>query len=512
MRKMKSMLAAVLAGALLLSGCGTGSQGQGGAAAKTEGPRDNVIVTLNSEPTSLHAGFATSVVASFVGTQLFDSLVTKNAEGEIVPCLAKSWEYSDADLSYNFELRDDVVFHNGDKMTAEDVVFSLQQIMASGYSNVLTSFIKDVEAVDAAHVKLYCKMPYGPALECIAQPALGIFSKAAYEANPEQFTRNPVGTGAYKLVEWKSGASITMEANEDYFGGAPAIKNVEFILYNNSATSAALALENGELDVLTTVASTDYDRLEASDDLQFLSTSGSVVDFIMFSMKDGSPFVDENLRLAVAYAIDKEAVLMGALEGKGALANTMVPSYSTAVEGYTAPQYDPEKAKEYLAKAGYPDGIELTIPCSSTDTYYKPMEIVQAQLAEVGINCTVEKMDNNAWFEDVFRLGNYPFQMVSFSATLGDIDYYYEMFVSDGNENFGGVQVPELDEAYKASRSTVDADARAAEIQRVIQIMGDKAVIVPICENIKAVAANKNLKGLRPDAEGIYRVAEWSWE
>lgn len=510
MKKRKSIVAAVLAVTLLLCGCGSGNKGQG--TGNQGGSRDNVIITLNSEPTALHAGLATSVVSSFVGTQLFDSLVVKDKEGEIVPCLAKSWEYSEDDMCYTFELRDDVLFHNGDKMTAEDVVFTYKTVIDSGYSNVLTSFIEDVEAADDTHVKIYCKMPYGPALECMAQPALGIFSKAAYESNPDQFTRNPVGTGAYKIVEWKSGDSITMEANENYFGGEPAIKNVEFVLYNNAATSAALALENGELDVLTTVASTDYDRLEASDNLQFLSTSGSVVDFVMFGMKDGSPFVDENLRLAVAYAIDKEAVLMGALEGKGALANSVVPSYSTGVEGYTAPQYDPEKAKEYLKKAGYPDGIDLTIPCSSSDTYYKPMEIVQAQLAEVGINCTVEKMDNNAWFEDVFRRGEYGFQMVSFSATLSDIDYYYEMFVSDGNENFGGINVPELDEAYKTSRSTVDADARNEEIQKVIQIMGDKAVIVPICENIKAVAANKNLKGLRPDAEGIYHVAEWSWE
>ncbi|MCC8027555.1 MAG: ABC transporter substrate-binding protein [Clostridium sp.] len=511
MRRMRAIAAAILAGTMFLSACGSKAQ-QPAADSQSGGARDRVIVTLNSEPTSLHAGLATSVVASFVGTQLFDPLVVKNSQGEIVPCLAKSWEYSEEDMAYTFELRDDVTFHNGDKMTAEDVAFSYQTIMDSGYSNVLTSFIENMEVVDDAHVRLNCKMPYGPALECMAQPAMGILSKAAYEENPDAFVRNPVGTGAYKLVEWKSGASITMEANEDYFAGAPAIKNVDFIIYNNAATSAALALENGELDVLTTVASTDYDRLEASDKLQFLATSGSVVDFVMFSMKDGSPFVDENLRLAVAYAIDKEAVLMGALEGKGALANTLVPSYSTGVQGYTAPQYDPEKAKEYLAKAGYPDGIDLTIPCSSSDNYYKPMEIVQAQLAEVGINCTVEKMDNNAWFEDIFRLGNYPFQVVSFSASPADIDYYYEMFVSDGNENFGGVNVPELDEAYKASRSTTDSEKRLAEIRRVVAVMGDKAVIVPICENTKAVAANKDLKGLRADAEGIYRIAEWSWE
>ena len=512
MRK-KSMLtrtaALALAAAMMLTGCGSGSKKETAAAS---GPRDNVIVTLNSEPTALHAGFATSTVASFVGQQIFDSLVKKTDDGQFVPSLAKSWEYSEDDCTYTFELRDDVVFHNGEKMTADDVVFSLETIIAGGYANTLTSFIDHVEKVDDTHVKVVCKMPYGPALDCLSESSLGIFSKSAYEADPDGFVRNPIGSGPYKAEEWQSGASIKLTANEDYFNGAPSIKNVEFVIYNNAATSAALALENGELDVLTTVASTDYDRLEASDKLQFLATTGSSVDFVMFSMKEGSPFVDENLRLAVAYGIDKEAVLMGAMEGKGELANCLVPSYSTGVEGYTAPQYDPEKSKEYLAKAGYPDGIDLTIQCSSTDAYYKPMEIIQAQLAEVGINCTVEKMDTNAWFEDVFRTGNYPFQVVAFSAPLADVDYYYEMFVSDGNENFGGVNVPELDEAYKACRATTDPEKRNEAIQEVVRVMGDKAVVVPICGNIKAVAANKDLKGLKADPEGIFDIADWSWE
>lgn len=509
MRRKKSLVAALLAGAMLLTACGSGSSG---TAKVQDGPRDNVIVTLNSEPTAIHSGFATSVVASFTGTQIFDTLVKKTEDGEYVPALAESWDYDEDEMSYTFTLRDDALFHNGDKVTAEDVAFSYDTVMNSGYAEAMTSFIDRVEALDDTHMKLYCRFAYGPALDCISQSVLGVFSKAGYEADPDGFLRNPIGSGPYKMVEWKSGSSITMEAFEDYYGGVPPIKNVEFVIYNNTATSAALALENGELDVLTTVANTDYDRLSKDEDLQFLTTNGATVTFLMFGMGDGSPFVDENLRLAVAYAIDKEAVLMGALEGHGFLANAMVPSYSTGVAGYTAPQYDPKKAKEYLAKAGYPDGIDLVISCSSNDAYYKPMEIVQAQLAAVGINCTVEKMDNNAWFEDVFRSGNFDFQPLAFSASLADVDYYYEMLVSDGSENFGKINVPELDEAYKKSRSTMDPEERNVYIQEVVRVMGDQAVIVPLCENEKAVAANKNLKGLVADPNGIFNIADWSWE
>lgn len=468
MKKWKSMTALALACALALSGCGQGGTqaSQSGAAETKTGEtaaREDILITLNSEPTSMHAGFSTSVVGSLMGTQLFDTLVKKDdATGEYLPSLAKSWEFNEEGTAITFELRDDVIFHDGSKMTAEDVVYSFDTIMAAGYANVLTSFMEKMEKVDDTHVCLTFKMPYGPALECIAQSSLGIFPKAAYEKDPEGFVRNPIGSGPYKFVEWQSGTSITMEANEDYFEGAPAIKNVTFAMFSFKG-------ENGL-------------------------------------------FADENLRLAVAHAIDKEAVLLGALEGEGTLANALVPSYCTGLSAeYEGPAYDPELAKEYLAKAGYPDGLDISVRCSANDKYYKPMEIIQAQLAEVGINCTVERMDNNAWFEDVFRTGDYPFQVVAFSSSIADIDYYYEMFTSEGNENFGAVSFPDLDVAYQASRSTVDPAEREKAIQEVQRIMGDQAIVIPICQNNNAVAANKNLKGIVSDPEGVYRVADWSW-
>lgn len=520
MKKWKSMTALALACALALSGCGQGGTqtSESGAAetktGETTAAREDVLITLNTEPTSMHAGFSTSVVGSLMGTQLFDTLVKKDdATGEYLPSLAKSWEFNEEGTAITFELRDDVTFHDGSKMTAEDVVYSYDTIMAAGYANVLTSFMEKMEKVDDTHVCLTFKMPYGPALECISQASLGIFPQAVYEKDPEGFIRNPIGSGPYKFVEWQSGTSITMEANEDYFEGAPAIKNVTFIVYNNAASSAALALENGELDVLTTVSTTDYSRLAENEDLQFLTTPGAVVTFAMFSFKgENGLFADENLRLAVAHAIDKEAVLLGALEGEGTLANALVPSYCTGLSAeYEGPAYDPEMAKEYLAKAGYPDGLDISVRCSANDKYYKPMEIIQAQLAEVGINCTVERMDNNAWFEDVFRTGDYPFQVVAFSSSIADIDYYYEMFTTEGNENFGAVSFPDLDVAYKASRSTIDPAEREKAIQEVQRIMGDQAIVIPICQNNNAVAANKNLKGIVSDPEGVYRVADWSW-
>ena len=506
MKKLTASIAFILACMLALTACG----GSGAPADAQGGARDSITVSLNVDPTSLHAGFATSVVSSFVGTQLFDTLIRKTGDGQFEPCLATEWSFSEDGRDITFTLRDDVTFHNGDKMTAEDVAFSYNTVLNAGFSGSVTSAMTGMDVVDETHVVLHFEEPYGPAIECVSQPCMGIFSKAAYEADPDGFPRNPVGTGAYQFVQWKADDSITLKAYESYFQGKPSIENLTFKIYKN-ATSAALALENGELDLLTSPSSTDYTRLSNNESLQFGTTVSSTVTWLQFSMKGDSIFKDENLRLAVAHAIDKESVILGAVEGQGELAKSVVPSYSFGIGDFEMPEYNPEKAKEYLAAAGYADGLDLTVYTSNNELYYKPLEIVQAQLAEVGINCNVERMDQNAWFEDVFKSGEYPFVVVTFSCTVPDIDYYYPMFVPGGSENFGQIELPELTKAYSESRFIVDETERAAKIQEVAEIMAQHAIVVPMYGSLKAVAANKNIVGLTPDHEGIYRIASLSW-
>ncbi len=505
------ILALVLCLAMLLSGCGKAEKSESAAPEASAGEtKDTVRIAINVEPTSTHPGMASAVVVSTIGMQMYDTLIV-NEGGEYKPSLAKSWSWSEDNLHLTFELRDDVTFHNGEKMTAEDVAFSYNTVMNSGYSEALCGFMDTMEVIDDTHVVLHCSKVYGAALESIADAALGIFPKAHYEADPEGFDRNPCGTGPYKFVAWNTGANLQMEAFEDCWRGAPAIKNVEFVIYNNAATSAALALENGEIDVLTTVAATDESRLAANKKVQLATTPGASIAFIMFSMEDGSLFQDENLRLAVAHGINKEEVLIGAAEGKGVPANSIFPNYSYGIADYVAPGYDPEKAQEYLAAAGYPDGITIPVVACSADTYYKPAEIVQAQLAEVGINLEMEKMEQNAWFEDVWRAGNYGMSTLFFACTVPDVLYYYEMFTTNGSENFGHVNCPELDEAYDRARTITDPEERAQACYDVVKAFGDHAVCVPIYETDKTLAASAELNGFEPDPIGYVRAWEWSW-
>lgn len=499
------VLALALCVLLVMSGCG------GGKTETAAEEKDTVNIALNGEPTSMHPGFSTSVVGNQVGMQMYEPLIMK-VDNEYIPWLATSWSFSEDNMDLTFELRDDVYFHNGEKMTAEDVAFTYNTVIASSYAEAICGWIDNAEAIDDTHCVLHAKYVYGAALETISTASVGIFSKSFYEADPEGFLRSGCGTGPYKFVAWNSGADILMEANENYWGEQkPSIQNIRFVIYNNAATSAALALENKEIDVLTTVSAADFERLSANSDLQVATTPGASIAFIQFSMEDGSLFQDENMRLAVAYAINKEDVLLGAAEGYGVIANAIFPEYASGVAGYTAPNYDPEKAQEYLAAAGYPDGVDIDIVACSTESYYKPAEIVQDQLRAAGINLNMEKMEQNAWFEDVWRSGTYGMTILVFSCTVPDVLYYYQMFTTNGTENFGSINCPDLDEAYERALSTVDLEARQSAVEDVIRAYGDHAICVPLYELDKQMAANKDLNGFVADPVGYFYVNQWSW-
>lgn len=511
-KTMIRILALVLCFAMLLTGCGTAKKAETKeeAAAPAAAASDELVISIETEPTALHPGFATAVVANLVGMQMFEPLIRK-VDGEFVPHLATAWEWAEDNMSITFTLRDDVTFHNGEKMTAEDVAFTYNTVMDTGYTEAICGFMDHMEVVDDTHVTLYLNDVYGAALESIIECTVGIFPKAAYEADPEGFSRNPVGSGPYKFVEWASGAHISMTKFDEYWGEGASIPNVKFVLYNNAATSAALALENDEIDILTNVAATDVSRLNAAKNVQVQTTAGAAIAFIMFSMEEGSLFVDENLRLAIAHAINKEDVLLGAVEGQGTVANAIFPSYTFGIQDYVAPGYDPEKAKEYLAAAGYPDGLTIDVVANSRDTYYKPAEVVQAQLAEVGINLNMEKMESNAWFEDVWRAGTYGMSILLFSCPMPDVLYYYQMFTSGGAENFGQVVCPELDEAYERARTITDLEERAQACHDVVKAFGDHAICVPIYNMDKTMAADANLNGFVAETNGYVNCWELSW-
>ena len=500
MKAMKSLVSVVLA--LMLA---VGMMTFAGAEARTD-----LVFALYSEPSALCGGFAASVTVNMVSRQIFDTLIIKE-NNEYIPGLATEWSWNEDNTVLTLTLREGVKFHNGETMTAEDVAFSYNTIIAAGYADTATSAMDKMEVVDDTHVALTFKAEYGPAIECVSSDYMTIFPKAYYEADPDGFNRNPCGTGAYKFVSWATGDKIVLTAHEDYWRGAASIKDVTYRIITDQNV-ATIALQNGEIDVHYSVPQTDIDIVSNDPNLSYSEVVGNSTTWIIFNHNEGHLFTDERLRLAVAHAIDKEAVMLAAIEGHGTVAqaiySSLVPFYDHDYEG---PAYDPELSKQLLAEAGYPDGLDLVVKSNSRATYSKPLEIVQAFLEEVGIRITIEKLDSNAWFDDVFKGPDYEMNLVTFSMGMADLEELYALYRGGEGQNFGNLNDPEVNAAYDANHTSVDDTVRAEAFKTVQHVMGDKALCIPIYSANNCLACNSKLQGCTADSMNEYTIWAWSW-
>lgn len=519
-KRMSQILCLLLACVFVLAGCGSGGDsGNGGAAVDTS----KVRVEISSDPSVLCGGFAANSTVNLVSDQVFDTLITSNRDGTYNPSLATEWEFTEDNKDIIFTIRDDVKFHDGTTMTADDVVFSLNEVINGGFASTSTSAMDYAEKIDDTHVRLNFKMVYGPALETVATSYMTIFPKAYYEKDPDFFKRNPIGTGPYKFVSWESGASIQLTRNDDYFGGAAPIKDIEFKVYIDSNT-AAIALENNEIDVLTSPLQTDRQRLMDNENLVYNECDSAQVTWAFFNCGDGK-FTNKRLREAVSYAVDRAAVMMGAVEGVGYEVNSMYPNflpYSYNDYQIVHP-YDPEMANQILDEEGWvmndstgireKDGVPFTLDVKTRESsnYYMPLEIIQSQLKAVGIDMKLTKMESSAWFDNVLRAGDFEFNMISTTLGFFDFDERYALFVSGQEQNYYQVADENLDAAFDTNRSSTDPAAREQACHDIIRIMDEEAYILPLFGNMRGICYNKNLQGVQADPQYIYHINTWSW-
>jgi len=336
---------------------------------------------------------------------VFDGLVRfKEGTTEIEPALATDWEISNDGLEYVFNLREGVEFHDGTPFNAESVVFDIERQLdpehpyylegSFPYAGFSLGMIEEVTAVDEYTVKFTLENPYAPFIKNLAMFATMIVSPEAVKEYGEDIFKNPVGTGAFKFVEWVRDDNITLEANEDYWDGRPYLDELIFTVIPNNQTRL-LELEEGNIHLMEGLNPTDVERVIENDELELLEAPGLNVGYIALH-NEKEPFGNKKVRQAMNYAINKEEIteyLMGgqATVAKGALPPT-IWSYNEELEGYP---YDPEKARSLLEEAGYGDGFEFTLRTYSAPRSYNPVgarlaTAVQQYLSEVGVDAEIE--------------------------------------------------------------------------------------------------------------------------
>ncbi len=377
------------------------------------------------DPTSAAAGAIDSVLYSNV----FEGLTRFMSDGSVVPGLAESWEISEDGKTYTFKLREGVTFHDGTEMTAEDVKFSLDRARGEDSANAqkaLFEGIESVEVVDPLTVKVTLAAPDGNFLFNMAWGDAVIVAPESIE----DIKSNPVGTGAFMFDGWVQGDKITLKRNPDYWGEAPALEEATF-KFISDPTAAFAAMMAQDIDAFAGFpAPENLPQFEADPRFQVLvgSTEGET---ILSTNNAQEPLNDIRVRQAIAHAIDRQAIIDGAMFGLGTPIGThFAPHHPDYVDLTGQSAYDPEKAKQLLAEAGYADGFTTTLKLPPPSYARRGGEIIAAQLREVGIETEISNLEWAQWLEQVFRGKDFGLTIVSHTEPM-DIgiyarpDYYF---------------------------------------------------------------------------------------
>ncbi len=378
------------------------------------------------DPTSAAAGAIDSVLYANV----FEGLTRFAADGSVEPALAESWEISDDGLSYTFKLREGVSFHDGTAFDAEDVKFSLDRARAEDSTNaqkVLFEAIEAVEVVDPSTVKVTLSRPEGGFLSNLAWGDAVIVAPESIEA----IKQAPVGTGPFAFGEWVQGDRIALERYADYWGDAPALETATF-RFIADPTAAFAAMMAGDIDAFAGFpAPENLPQFEA--DPRFEVIVGSTEGETILAMNNGAePFDDPIVRRAVAHAIDRQAIIDGAMYGIGTPIGThFAPHHPDYVDLTEMSAYDPEAAERLLAEAGLEEGLTVSLKLPPPSYARRGGEIVAAQLREVGIEAEIVNLEWAQWLEEVFRGRDFDLTIVSHTEPM-DIniyareDYYFQ--------------------------------------------------------------------------------------
>ena len=470
--------------------------------------KSDIVVAVDADVDTLHPTDFSTTVELGVLNQIYDTLLYYSPDGtkDPEPRIAESYEVSDDGLDYTFHLRDDVTFHDGTPVTADDVVFSIELYKASEYQGSQISMLSSVEATDEHTVVCHLDAPYSPFLQGICSPMIA--SKAYYESSEDDFVNNPIGTGPYKFVSRAKGSNIKLEANEDYYRGAPEIREVTFEVIPDSSTKA-IALQTGEVN-FAEIDSATKPQLEANPAITIAEVPTSAFSYIAMNTEK-EPFNDVKVRQAINYAIDRDNLVAVCYDGEAEVNSNICAKerfgYSDDQFQYT---YDPEKAKELLAEAGIETPYDLG-EILVAEKYSNLATVIQNDLKAVGLDVTISVKEFNSYISD---LQNGSYGITALNMTLeGDTQTLEMTFTSDyiGIANNARYSDEEMDKLFEQARTETDNDKRAEIFNEIFTKAQDEAIYAVMCNPMTLYAYNSDLTCPEFVLEGNYYLYDFSW-
>jgi peptide/nickel transport system substrate-binding protein len=464
------LLPLLAAGALVLGACGGGGEsvdtGAGGG-----GGGNTLVAAVSAQPDQFDPHVTTAYPSFQVLENVYDTLVVPNAQDlTMEPSLAESWETSEDQLTWTFTLRDGVTFHDGSTFDSADVVYSYRRIIDENLTNA-DRFVNvaAVEAPDPQTVVIRLSQPTPNLLERIgAFKGMAILPENA--AEDLDLTTEANGTGPFRL-ESSDASGTVLTAYEDYWGGAPSVDGVEF-RYITEPAAALTALQNGEVQWTDNVPPQQIESLEGDDTVELQTTPS--VDYWYMSMNYGrAPFDNRDVRRAISFAVDREAVAEAAWFGAAQPNQTAIPEVSSFYFDYAPFQPDPDQARQLLQQAGVQ--TPLTMGLMVTDQFPETVtaaQVIASQLEPIGINVEIETLDFATWL-DRQGAGDYDAFSLGWLGNLDPAAFYQDQHITGGANNYQGYSNPEVDRLLQAGAVEPDEAARKQIYDQAAQIIVD---------------------------------------
>ncbi len=470
--------------------------------------RDTLTVATESEPPTLHPFDQKAVTTGYMTALVYNRLTRIDPE-TLEPQLDLAAAYETvSETEWVFTLRQGVKFHDGSELDAQDVKASMEYAQTFPTTRDYTAFCKDVQVVDDYTVKFVTDGPYAMTLEDLA--SLCVLPSEQIEADND-FNENPVGTGPYCFVEWVRGDRLEFEKNENYFNQdrQPSMQHIVWRVIPEGS-SRTIALQAGEADFIMEVEAADINRLAEDETIQVQKNDGTRLNFLAMN-SEVAPFDNKLFRKAVSAAVDREAVVTVACDGEAAAAvGHMSPAFGGSSDG-NAVKHDLEKAKEYLAQSGInPDGVSFTCLVSN-DTARRTAEVIQANLAAIGVKMNIESMDYATYLNAIMS-GNYTTAIAGYTSS-NMYSFVSGLYHSSSLNaaNLARIQDPMADFLIDTAKTQLDPAERNQTFVKLSEYLNDWTAFAPLYQTTVVKAYNKDLQGVIVGKNGTVPFDLVSW-
>ncbi|NWO12224.1 ABC transporter substrate-binding protein [Virgibacillus sp.] len=422
---------------------------------------------------------------------VYDGLLDTDESGELVPAIAESYDISENGRVYTFKLKENVMFHDGSELTAEDVKYSYEKLAGlSGDEPISSQFevIEKVETPSDFEVVITLKETNSAFLAANIRPIL----PADYDNHSEK----PIGAGPFKFAEYKVGQELRLVKYEDYYDEekVPKLDEVQFKIMPDPE-SAILAMRSGEIDVIPGISAQGKEQL--GDTIETIAAPQNMVQLMALN-NQVEPLNDLRVRKAINLVIDKDMIIDMVAEGDGVkLGSNFSPSMELYYQEGLEDTYQPHlnEAKKLLKEAGYKDGfnLELTVP-SDYQFHVDTAQVITEQLGQVGIQVDIKRIEFSTWLEKVYNQAQYESTIIGFTGKLDPYEIL-RRYVSDYNNNFVQFENKEYDALIKEALAATDEKALANIYKQAQTLLTEKAASVFIMDPYRTVAMKKGLQG-----------------